>query len=325
MDRNRSIDAFRGLAIVSMVFFSLTLKLSQDLPEILRHNARGMIHLGDLVLPLFLFASGMSLAYFLKKNENVKENRFYSKVLGRVAKLAMVGIGLSYFSAFGFLQMDEVMLAAILFIICLILSWLDWKVSLGLVLAIDLSYLVLMHYGWDGVFQEYYLGGYLAAVYYLPIMLTGFLIGKGMLAEKLWCRTNIVILAFIILCFCITLVLYPMDKLAVTPSFMMFAILFSILIFTIIDIIIRNLNGSKPLEYLGRKPLRYWLMMYLFFMIPLIIYAEINDIFLPLEINWMVGVGIALGFMFVIVIFSLIIDKIILIYLNSKWRSKKTN
>ena len=317
MGRNRSIDAFRGLAIVGMVFFSLTLKLSQELPEVLRHNARGMLHLGDLVLPMFLFASGMSLAYFLKKNEKVKENKLYSKVLGRVAKLAIVGISLSYFSAFGFLQMDEVMLAAILFMVCLILSWVDWKVSLGLVLAIDLSYLVLMHYGWDGVFPEFYLGGYLATVYYLPIMLTGFLIGKGMLSDKLWCRINLVILAFIVLCFCITLILYPMDKLAVTPSFMMFAILFSIFIFTIIDLIIRNLNGSTPLEYLGRKPLRYWLMMYLFFMIPLIIYSKINDLYLPLEIHWMAGVGIALGFMLVFGIFSLILDKIILTYLKS--------
>ena len=57
------MDAFRGLAIVGMVFFTLTLKLSRNLPDILKHNVSGSLHLGDFVLPMFIFGSGISLAY----------------------------------------------------------------------------------------------------------------------------------------------------------------------------------------------------------------------------------------------------------------------
>ena len=66
--RNRAIDAHRGLAILGMVFFSLTIRLSADLPGPLKHNVRNSLHIGDLVLPMFLFASGLSLAYFLEKH-----------------------------------------------------------------------------------------------------------------------------------------------------------------------------------------------------------------------------------------------------------------
>ena len=52
-----------------MVFFTVTLRLSSDLPDPLRHNVWGSLHLGDFVLPMFLFASGLSLAYFLQKRE----------------------------------------------------------------------------------------------------------------------------------------------------------------------------------------------------------------------------------------------------------------
>ncbi|MCK4718720.1 MAG: DUF1624 domain-containing protein, partial [Thermoplasmata archaeon] len=67
--RDRSIDVFRGIAIVSMVFFTVTLKLSSDIPDILRHNSSGYFHIGDLVLPMFLFASGLSLAYYIDKRD----------------------------------------------------------------------------------------------------------------------------------------------------------------------------------------------------------------------------------------------------------------
>jgi len=135
MIRNQSIDAFRGLAIIGMVFFTLTLRLSRNLPEILRHNVWESVHLGDFILPIFLFASGLSLAYFIQERE--KQNTFSRDVVKRFGKLALVGISLSFFSAYVFLGMDEVILSAILFIACVALSKLDWKTILIIIFFIN--------------------------------------------------------------------------------------------------------------------------------------------------------------------------------------------
>ncbi len=72
--RIRSIDVFRGISILLMVFFTLILRLSDSLPVLIIHNVRESIHLGDFVLPMFLFASGISLVFFAKKRKKLKSH-----------------------------------------------------------------------------------------------------------------------------------------------------------------------------------------------------------------------------------------------------------
>jgi hypothetical protein len=207
--------------------------------------------------------------------------------------------------------MDEVMLIALLFIVCLLLSKLDWKIGMGIILIINFSYLILLNNGWDDVFLGHYLGGYYAVIYYLPVMLVGLYLGRGIIKDKLWCKENLIIFCLIMIFFLITLFLYPIDKLSATPTFMMFSIIFSILMFTILNLILNKIKNFTPLEYLGRKPLRYWLMMYLFFMIPVILYSEHYNVPLPFEIEWYFGIIIALCFMVLIAICSIFIDRYI--------------
>ena len=218
MDRNHTIDVFRGLAIISMVFFTVMLKLSADLPDLLRHNVRGAFHIGDLVLPMFLFASGLSLAYYAKKSREGDGRSFLDNTAKRFGKLALVGVSLSYFSAYGFLEMDEVMLSALLFLVCMLLARTNWKIILVLVLLIDLSYMALMHLELTDIFTGHYLGGYPAAIYYLPVMLIGFVVGKGMVEKGPWCRKNRIVMFAVIVLFILFRIIGPMDKLSVTPS-----------------------------------------------------------------------------------------------------------
>jgi predicted acyltransferase len=317
MDRDHSIDAFRGLAIILMVFFTVTLKLSEDLPEVLRHNVRGSLHLGDFVLPMFLFASGLSLVFFLKKYGNKGKKDILKIVNGRFAKLALVGISLSYFSANGFLEMDEVMLSAILFLICILLSKLDWKVLLSIIFAIDISYIILILMGLTNIFKDHYLGGYPAAFFYIPIMLFGLILGKGMIKENLWSLSNKISIGMAILFFLLTWVFIPIDKLEATSSYVMLSILFSILIFIIFNKIIQNKKVQKnqlilQLEFLGRTPLRYWLMMYIVVIIPLKVYVEINNMHFPLSVPWLIGIGISLGLIILLWMISKIIERSII-------------
>jgi len=310
MKRDYSIDAFRGIAILGMVFFTLTLRLSSNLPDILRHNSSGSVHLGDLVLPMFLFASGLSLAFFLNKKNMEEQKIFYRKVLGRFGKLALIGISLSIFSANGFLEMDEVMLSAILFIACVVLSRFDWKINLGFIFFVSLSYIVLIQLDKVGIFSGHYLGGYPAALYYLPVMLTGLLMGKGIISEGLWCRSNKIISWAIFIFFLFFMIFIPLDKIIVTPSFIMLSTLFCIISFSLIVIIIAHISSLKILQYIGRNPIIYWILMYVILLIPLRFYVEIYDMSIPLNVEWHIGILLSLGSMLLLFILYRFIDRI---------------
>ena len=280
-----------------MIFFTVTLRLSSDLPDSLRHNVWGSIHLGDFILPMFLFASGLSLAYFLRKREKEERKVFWVDVIKRFAKLAFVGVSLSFFSAYGFLEMDEVMLCALLFIVCVALSRLDWKIVLGIIFFINLSYIFLMQLNQVDIFIGHYLGGYPATLYYLPVMLTGLTIGKGIISEKLWCEKNKIFVVMIFIFFILFRVFIPINKMTASPPFIMLSILFSFLVFAVIEIVLCNIGVMNKLENMGRKPLRYWVMLYIVFIIPLWFYVEFSRQTLPLQIYWPIGIVISLGLM----------------------------
>ena len=310
MNRNHSIDAFRGFAIIGMVFFTVTLRLSQNLPDILRHNVWGTVHLGDFILPMFLFASGLSLAYFLKKREKEEKPIILRKIVFRFGKLALIGILLSTFSAYGLLEMDEVMLSAILFIACVILSKLNWKILIGIIFIINLSYIALIHFDMISIFVGHYLGGYPAALYYLPVMLIGLVIGQGIISKGLWCGSNQIVMWTTFIFFLTFLIFIPLNKMTATPSFIMLSVLFSFLIFMVIHTIVSSDIQLKRFEYLGRKPIRYWLMMYLVFLIPLWFYVEFSDKILPLNIQWYFGILISLGLMILLYAISYLVEYI---------------
>ena len=310
MARYHPIDAFRGFTILGMVFFTVTLRLSSDLPDLLRHNVWGSVHMGDFILPMFLFASGLSLAYFLHKREKEKKNVFILDVIKRFSKLALVGVSLSFFSAYGFLQMDEVMLSALLFVICICLRRLDWKFLLGIIFIINLSYIALIELDQVGIFIGHYLGGYPAVLYYIPVMLTGLIMGKGIISNGFWCKSNKITIATIFVFFLFFWVFIPINKLVASPSFIMLSILFSFLIFAIMESTMSNINSLKELEYIGRKPLRYWLMMYIVFLIPLWFYVELSEQNIPLDITWSIGIVTSLGLMILLWTISHIVDYI---------------
>jgi len=310
MDRYKTIDAFRGIAILGMIFFTVTLRLSSDLPDLLRHNVWGRLHLGDFILPMFLFASGLSLAFFIKKREKLKTSEFFKDVFIRFIKLGLIGILLSFFSAYGFLEMDEVMLCAILFIMCIIINKLDWKILMVIILLINISYLIIIHLGWDDIFIGHYLGGYPAALYYLPIMLTGLIIGKGIILKGLWCKTNKIAIALIFVLFLVFSIFVPINKMTASSSFILFSIIFSFGFFVFIEWILNDLDLFKKLEYIGRKPLRYWILMYIFFIIPLWFYIRETGESIPLQINWIVGTIFSLFLIILLLIMSYIIEYI---------------
>ncbi|MBU0532199.1 DUF1624 domain-containing protein [Candidatus Micrarchaeota archaeon] len=257
--RIRSIDVFRGMSILLMVFFTLILRLSDSLPELIIHNVRESIHIGDFVLPMFLFASGISLVFFIKKRKDL-ESRILD-IVGRFGKFVMISLFISSFSAGELFGMDELMLSAVLFLPVVLLIRFSDKILAGIGIGIFALYFVLQSAMLLPDFTLHYLGGYSAAIFYLPVMLGGAIVGKNL--DKLKEIFVISILISIVL-----LAIIPPYKMSVSPSFMALSISVSLLIFILVQ-----KTGNDALEYLGKKPIRYWILMFAVLIVPLDFYA----------------------------------------------------
>ncbi len=290
--RVRAIDAFRGLSIMLMVFFTLMARLSFP-PDFLRHNVPGSLHIGDLVLPMFLFASGMSLVFFAAKRKG--RRGYLLDVAERFGMLVLVSFIISPFSAGAFLAMDEVMLNAVLFLPCVLMLALP-DIALAAVMAgIATSYVALASSGMLPDFSAAYLGGYAAAPFWLPVMLGGVLAGRRV-AEG---REYATLMAAFALATLALLAAAPAWKMDASPSFMAFSVALSLLFYYIIDWRIRRAGWAPDarggvVEYVGRKPIRYWVLMFVLVAIPLDFYALFAKTGEPLGIDWRVAAAFSL-------------------------------
>ncbi|MBD3210104.1 DUF1624 domain-containing protein [Candidatus Micrarchaeota archaeon] len=296
--RIRAIDTFRGLSIVLMVFFTLTLRLSDSLPDALVHNAEESLHIGDFVLPMFLFASGMSMVFFARKRSRMKKSEYALDALERFGKLVLISVFLTPFSAGGFLHMDEVMLNAVLFLPAIILLGFSEVALAAVAVASVLLYLGLQNFAMLPDFTEYYLGGYPAAAFYLPVMLAGAIAGRNL--EHLEKILGAALIAAVLLLFVV-----PPHKMSASPSFMALSVVFSLAVFSLV----KNFK-SGSLEYLGRKPIRYWVLMFAVLLIPLGIYAEVAGWGAPLHLGWPLAVVVSLLCLPILFLLSKALDKL---------------
>jgi hypothetical protein len=125
-------------------------------------------------------------------------------------------------------------------------------------------------------------------------MLVGMILGEGIRTEGLACLRNLITIMLVLIFLLLSWAFVPIDKLSVSPAFMMFSLLACFVLFLVVDAVVRALKSLGEIEYLGRKPLRYWIMMYIFFLIPLILYAEHAGWTFPLDMAWPLGVLMSL-------------------------------
>ena len=90
----------------------------------------------------------------------------------------------------------------------------------------------------------------------------------------------------------------------------MLSILFSFLVFVLIEKITTTLPSFKKLENLGKKPLRYWLIMYVVFLIPLWFYIEFYNLTFPLNLDWYIAILISIILMIIFYMLSILIEHI---------------
>lgn len=304
--RIRSIDVFRGLAIVLMVLFTLMIKLSPE-AGFFDHNVQGEIHPGDFVLPLFLFASGMSIVFFARKREKLKRIVFQLDVVGRFGRLLMIGMLLSLFSAGAFFGMDEVSLSAILFLLTVLLLGFSSILYIVVSLMLSVLYFSIQKLGMVSVFDSAYLGGYQGAVFYLPVMLAGAYLGKGIAGGRR-ARAIRSLLAFSLIAFAALALVFPIDKVRVSPSFMALAVVVGTVLFAGVDLMVeRRRIVPAPLESIGKRPIRYWLLMFAFFIIPYGICVAAEACTFPMQFSLPIALAACAMFM----VFLGIIDELV--------------
>jgi hypothetical protein len=306
-ERVYEIDLYRGISIVLMVYFTLNWRLSHALPSVLVHNDPSLLRPGDLVLPLFLFASGMALTV------TVERSRSGVKWHSLIRKCAVQwGVGLSLGRAVGHPlgTMDEIVLNALLFPAGFLLARRGEAFLWGASAATVALYLTLFALELLPPFERYYLGGYPGALFYLPVMAAGYSVLKHPR------RAILCVAVFSVLGTLIAYVIPP-RKLSVTPSF----IGYSCAITTACAWATRG-KRSLALEYIGARPLRFWILLFVAIVIPLNLYNSRSrtlskileavgfEIGEPLVFGWVTGNLFALLSIAFLAVLSLCLDRV---------------
>jgi len=276
--RINSLDAFRGLAILLMIFVHFINWFSKEVPLYLKYDLAKHVTLGDLVAPLFLVAVGISLwLSYSKRTEKGQKyleiGKVYFKryflliVVGLVLDMLRRGsinftwgvletIGVAALIAFLLIRYSDKVLVAVIALSSAIYSYLS--------ILPDFSYLV-----YHSPF-----GGMPAIISWLSLALIGVMIGKRLVKsfdEKkkfllfLFKSAAVLIAVAVLLSFVV-----PLDRGLVSTSYVLLASAGGLMVFSVLFFLIEQ-KGMK-LRFLtdfGLSALIVFIAQYLFIAIPI--------------------------------------------------------
>jgi hypothetical protein len=263
--RDRQLDMLRGIAVMGMFFYSVVGTLSRNLPPTLEHNVIGKLRLGDFVLSLFLFSSGISLAILRSRYDTLWRINLWKNIAKRLAIMLFASAFITPFSTGTFGGMDEVMLNATLTIPTLLLASVGGAANIVTIVSIASLYYTLPLLGVIAIPPIEYLGGYKCSIFFLPVLIAGTIVcdswrERALRHALIWALVTVGTWGL----------LGAPDKLLLTPSFMALSCLVSVLTLYILG---RFSISSAWMEYCGRHSLRMWCLMFVF-LAPARLYAE---------------------------------------------------
>ena len=152
-ERIISVDIFRGLTIAAMILVNTPGTWSHVYAPFLHAEWHGLTPT-DLIFPFFLFIVGMSITFaYSKKKEMGIQSAIYKKIVSRTLKLIFLGLFLAAFTlSFPFiknlsgLRIPGVLqrIGVVFFIASMLFLHCNWKVLLGIFIAILIIYWLLM-------------------------------------------------------------------------------------------------------------------------------------------------------------------------------------
>ena len=271
--RLNSLDHLRGFGIILVIVFSLWQFMYFQVPEfgLLVHNQQGEFNFGDLVFPLFLFCTGVSVWFYYNRHRarggkiEQAEKKFLS--------LLIVALVISSFHLFGTFP-DEVTLIALCDILLFNLLW--HRVSRRFLLAYSIAFPLLLF-----AFQKFlpqfwapfsgmYLRGIFAIPYYLIIAIFGSIMAQDAFPNAAFDRKKSfsALEKWIIILLSASLassLLFPIDKMGFSPSFLPAALLFSAALFWLFLHLfeVRRLQIDF-LRLIGKRSLWGWALLFFF-------------------------------------------------------------
>lgn len=152
-NRILSVDIFRGLTIAAMILVNNPGTWGQVYAPFLHAEWHGLTPT-DLIFPFFLFIVGMSISFAYTKKKAIGIGvDVYKKIISRTLKLIFLGLFLAAFT-FNFpfikdlsqLRIPGVLqrIGVVFFIASVLFLHLNWKVLLGVFIAILLGYWFVM-------------------------------------------------------------------------------------------------------------------------------------------------------------------------------------
>lgn len=144
-----SLDAFRGFTIAAMILVNFPGSWSHVYPPLLHADWNGLTPT-DLIFPFFLFIVGMSIVLSLsdRRESGQSSADLYKKILWRSLKIFAVGILLNFIHHFNIHEIRYVgvlqRIAVVYLLTSIIFLHLRWRMQIGLLVFILISYWVLM-------------------------------------------------------------------------------------------------------------------------------------------------------------------------------------
>jgi predicted acyltransferase len=265
-----TIDAFRGFAVLLMVFVSTFYLFTYNIPFPLLHNQGDVFLFFDLVAPIFQFVLGMALFLFVARMRARKVDKKYieSHLLQRYILLIALGFVLDSITYLSFQSWGILETLGLGGILTFLLSDRTDKGKM-IISASILSAYSLLYY--NPVFYSLISmphGGPVGAISYAILSVLGY-----MVAERLYHRrsdrafsTSMMKYALALIVVGLLLSMYiPLNKERASPSF----VLFSggiILIFYLTFFAIYKATGYTfdILRAFGKVALTMWVVMYIF-------------------------------------------------------------
>lgn len=270
--RFTSLDMFRGLAIVLMLFINSVSFLSSNLPIFLQHNTSGMLP-ADIIAPMFQFILGAALVISVNKRKKKGEKTF-GYVMKRAFLLLVIGLLLDL-STTEFQEFKWGILQSLGVGLVVGYLFLFWPVRMRAVaaFAILMTYSALITYVpliYDNVVGSIH-SGPIGAISYATVTIFGTIAGTMFYDRREKPGIGLIFGIGLVALSIAASMIIPFNKILASSSYMLFSagVCFILISFVYIVGEIKKRNISV-ISMFGRNSLSLWILQYLLMYIPLV-------------------------------------------------------